>query len=455
MRQKSGEQLELALEDRGEAPKDQRSGEARKTAQGTGRSGVAPRLMERVVERANMLAAYRRVRQNKGSPGVDGMTVEDLRKRLWKDWDEIRELLLAGTYQPQPVKRQEIKKPGGGTRQLGIPTVLDRLIQQCLLQVLQPIFDPTFSDHSYGSRPGRSAHDAVCAAQGYIQSGRRWVADVDLEKFFDGVNHDVTMERASRKIGDPRVLRLIRRYLEAGMFANGIVVDRYEGTPQGGPLSPLLANVLLDEVDKELENRGLTFARYVDDLNVYTGSRRAAEDAMATLRKLLGALRLRVNESKSTVARVWQRKFLGYSFWIAPGRVVRPRVAPAALRKMKQRVRAITRRSGGRSLPIVAKELRDYLIGWKNYFQLARTPGIFKDLDGWILRRLRAVQIKQWKRGTTVYRELRARGVPERLAKAGAAHARRWWAMATHGAFKTALPISYFDRLGVPHLSGR
>ena len=353
------------------------------------------------------------------------------------------------------MRRAEIAKPGGGTRQLGIPTVLDRFIQQCLLQVLQPLFDPTFSDHSYGFRPGRSAHQAVRAAQKYIQSGRRWVADVDLAKFFDRVNHDVLMERLSRRIGDGRVLRLIRRYLVAGIMANGITAERHEGTPQGGPLSPLLGNVLLDEVDQELERRGLVFARYADDLNVYTGSQRAANDAMATLKRLLAQLRLQVNETKSTVARVWERTFLGYSFWVAAGRVVRYRVAPAALAEMKDRVRAITGRNGGRSTASVVAELRSYLTGWKLYFQLAETSGIFEDLDKWVRHRLRAVQLKQWKRGTTAYRELRARGVSDTAAREGAAHVRRWWAAASHPAFNTALPNSYFDRLGVPRLAGR
>ncbi len=411
--------------------------------------------MEQPVGRANALAALRRVRQNQGSPGVDGMTVEDLTPYLVAHWEAIREQRLAGTYPPQPVKRQELLKPGGGTRTLGIPTVLDRFIQQCLLQVLQPEFDPTFSDHSYGFRPGRSAHQAVRAAQRYIQSGRRWVADVDLAKFFDRVNHDVLMERLSRRIADGRVLRLIRRYLGAGMMADGVVVGRQEGTPQGGPLSPLLANVLLDDVDKALERRGLMFARYADDLNVYTGSRRAADDAMATLKRLLARLRLEVNEAKSMVARVWERKFLGYSFWVAKGRVIRPRVAPAALAEMKARVRAITSRTGGRSLTAVAAELRSYLTGWKLYFQLAETPRIFRDLDEWLRRRMRTVQLKQWKQGPTVCRELLARDVPVRVARAAAAHARRWWAMAAHGALQTALPTSYFDRLGVPRLAGR
>jgi len=454
MRQKP-EQLELALEARGEAPHGQRSGEAPTTSDGDERSRGDHRRMEQVVGRANALAALKRVKQNRGSPGADGMTVDDLTPYLGRHWETIREQLLTGRYQPQPVKRQEIPKPGGGTRTLGIPTVLDRFIQQCLLQVLQPDFDPTFSEHSYGFRPGRSAHQAVRAAQGYIQSGRRWVADVDLAKFFDRVNHDVLMERLSRRIGDRRVLRLIRRYLVAGIMTDGVVVERHEGTPQGGPLSPLLANVLLDEVDRELEKRGLGFARYADDLNVYTGSQRAAEDAMATLKRLFARLRLQVNEAKSTVARAWERKFLGYSFWVAPGRVIRPRVAPAALAQMKTRVRDITSRNGGRSMTGVIAELRSYLPGWRLYFQLAETPGIFEDLDKWLRHRLRTVQLKQWKRGTTAYRELRARGVSDVTACAGAAHVRRWWAAALHPAFTLALPSSYFDRLGVPRLAGR
>lgn len=290
MRQKS-EQLELALESRGEAPHGQRSGEAPTTSRGDDGSGGDHALMERVVERGNALAALKRVKQNKGGPGVDGMTVGELSPYLVTHWEALREQLLTGTYRPDPVRRHDIPKPGGGTRTLGIPTVRDRFIQQCLLQALQPLYDPTFSEHSYGFRPGRSTHDAVRAAQGYIQSGRRWVADVDLAKFFDRVNHDLLMERLSRRITDGRVLGLIRRYLVAGVMADGVVVERHEGTPQGGPLSPLLANVLLDEVDKALEKRGLVFARYADDLNVYAGSKRAADDAMATLKRLYARLR--------------------------------------------------------------------------------------------------------------------------------------------------------------------
>jgi len=372
--------------------------------------------MEEVVQRSNAKAALKRVRQNKGSPGVDGMTVDELPEYLVEHWETIREELLAGTYQPKPVKRQEIPKSGGGVRELGIPTVLDRLVQQAILQVLQPRFDPTFSEHSHGFRPGRRAHDAVCEAQRYIQDERRVVVDVDLEKFFDRVNHDVLMGKLSARIEDKRMLGLIRRYLEAGVMANGVVVERFEGTPQGGPLSPLLANVLLDEVDKELEKRGLSFVRYADDLNVYVRSKRAGEDAMQTLRRLYARLRLRVNEAKSAVARPHDRKFLGYSFWVAKGREIRRRVAPKALAAMKERVREITTRNGGMSMDRVIAELRSYLTGWKAYFRLAETPRVFRDLDEWIRHRLRLVQLKQWKRGKTVYREMRARGVRPDLA---------------------------------------
>jgi RNA-directed DNA polymerase len=446
--------MELALEHRGEAPKVQRSGEAGRAAQGKERSGSEhSRLMERVVASENAIEALKRVRRNKGSPGIDGMTVEELEPYLYEHWQTIREQLLAGSYQPSAVKRQLIPKSGGGMRQLGIPTVLDRFIQQLFLQVLQPIFDPTFSEHSHGFRPGRRAHDAVRKAQQYIQDGRRWVVDVDLEKFFDRVNHDVLLGKLQNRIGDQRMLRIIRRFLEAGIMADGVVIERYEGTPQGGPLSPLLANVLLDEVDKELERRGHCFVRYADDSNVYVRSKRAGDRVLAALRQTYAKLRLRINEEKSAVARVWDRKFLGYSFWVARGKKVKLRVAPKALEEMKQSVREITSRSGGRSMVRITKELGAYLRGWKAYFKLANTPGIFADLDGWIHRRLRALQLKQWKRGRTMFRKLRALGVPRRLAAIAARHGRRWWRMAGHGALHTALPGSYFERLGVPRLA--
>jgi len=428
------------------------SGESPTAGTGNGRSGIGG-LMESVVERDNARAALKRVRRNKGSPGSDGMSVEELPRYLAENWRELREQLLAGTYQPRPVKRQAIPKPDGGVRELGIPCVVDRFVQQAILQVLQPIIDPSFSENSYGFRPGRSAHDAVRAVQRFVQEGRRWVVDVDLEKFFDRVNHDVLMGRLARRLEDTRLLRLIRRYLEAGVMADGVTMERHEGTPQGGPLSPLLANVLLDEVDRELEKRGHAFARYADDCNVYVRSRRAGERVMEALKALYAGLRLKVNESKSAVARPWERTFLGYSFWVAKGREVKRRVAPKALAKMKQRVRRITRRNGGHSMEQVLMEMRGYLKGWKEYFQLADTPKIFTELDGWVRRRLIAVQLKQWKNGHAAYVGLRARGSPERVSRAVAANLRRWWRMAAHGGVNAAFPTDHFAKLGVPKLA--
>jgi group II intron reverse transcriptase/maturase len=408
--------------------------------------------MGRVLERANLKEALARVKRNKGGPGADGMRTEDLTQHLRENWPRLREQLLDGKYQPTPVRRHEIPKSGGGMRQLGIPTVLDRFIQQALLQVLQPILDPGFSRHSYGFRPGRSAHQALRAARRYVQEGRRYVVDVDLERFFDRVNHDVLMGRLAKRIADVRVLGLIRRYLEAGVMVNGVVTERYEGTPQGGPLSPLLANVLLDEVDKELERRGHVFVRYADDANVYVRSKRAGRRVMELLRRLFAQLKLRINEAKSAVDLATNRKFLGYSFWISPGRTVRFRVASKALESMKHRVRCITRRSGGRSVDQVVADLRGYLVGWRNYFSLAETPSIFRGMDQWLRHRLRALHLKQWKRGRTVYRELRARGASERVAAIVAANTRRWWknaALYLH----LVLTTRYFDGLGVPRFA--
>ena len=451
--QKSIDQMELPLEGRGEAPRAERRGEVVSATPGDERSGTDDvLLMEQIVERGNLLRALKRVQQNQGSPGVDGRTVEELPAYLKQHWLALREQLLTGGYQPSAVKRVEIPKPGGGVRMLGIPTVLDRFIQQAVLQVLQPQIDPTFSESSYGFRPGRRAHDAVCQAQRYVQSGRRWVVDVDLEQFFDRVNHDVLMGKLAHRIADARVLRLIRRYLTAGIMADGVMLERHEGTPQGGPLSPLLANVLLDTVDKVLEQRGHRFVRYADDCNVYVQSKRAADRVMEGLVALYATLKLRVNVTKSAVARVWDRSFLGYSFWVEPGRIVKRRVAPKALKTMQERVRDITSRNGGRSLTQVVRELRSYLTGWKAYFHLADTPGIFADVDQWLHRRLRMLIVKQSKRGTTLFRLLRTRGVPERVARAAAAHCRRWWAMAAHGALHTAFPSRYFDALGVPRV---
>jgi RNA-directed DNA polymerase len=444
-------QLELPLLGRGEAPRGKRSEEAPTATHGNERSGASD-LMERVVSRSNLQAALKRVRKNKGSPGIDGMTVDELPDYLRTHWPMLRDQMLAGTYQPSLVKEQLIPKSGGGMRKLGIPTVLDRFIQQAVLQVLQPMFDPAFSEHSHGFRPGRRAHDAVREAQKYIQAGRKWVVDVDLEQFFDRVNHDVLMGKLEKRVGDRRVLRLIRRYLEAGILASGVVVDRHEGTPQGGPLSPLLANVLLDEVDKELEKRGHAFVRYADDCNVYVQSRRAGERVMSTLRRLYAKLRLRINESKSAIDLAWNRRLVGYSFWVAAGKVVKLRISKKALGAMKDRVRLITKRSGGRSIEQVATTLRSYLAGWKEYFRLAETPGVFGDLDKWIRHRVRAIHLKHWKRGKVIYRELRARGLSEDASAKVAGNARRWWrnsSMAIHIAF----PIRYFDELGVPRLA--
>lgn len=446
-------QLGLPSGARGATPSDERGDEPSTAKRGDARSGIdGERLMELVVERGNVEMALKRVKRNKGSPGIDGMTVDELPKYLATHWEELRAHLLDGSYQPSAVRRQAIPKSDGGVRELGIPTVVDRFVQQAILQVLQPRFDASFSEHSHGFRPGRRAHDAVCAAQRYIEEGRRWVVDVDLEKFFDRVNHDVLMGKLSKRIADKRMLGLIRRYLGAGIMADGVVVERHEGTPQGGPLSPLLANVLLDEVDKEMERRGHAFARYADDCNVYVRSRRAGERVMEALRRLYAKLRLRVNESKSAVARPWARKFLGYSFWVAPGRRVKRKIARKALETMKDRVRAITARSAGRSMQSRITELRMYLVGWKNYFQLADTPGVFRRLDEWIRHRLRAAQLHQWKRGRTVYRELRTRGTPHDVAAKVARFTRRWWhnaAMHLH----IALPVHHFDRLGLPRLA--
>ena len=445
-------QMELPLDARGETLDKRRSGEASSAVNGNERSGTG-HLMEEVVERGNLKQALKRVKANKGSPGIDGMTVEDLPAYLKANWERLRAELLEGSYQPQPVRQQEIPKAGGGVRKLGIPAVVDRFLQQAILQVLQPRFDPTFSEHSYGFRPGRRAHDAVCAAQRYIQGGRQWCVDLDLENFFDRINHDVLMGKLSKRIEDKRVLGLIRRYVEAGIMVNGVVTERHEGSPQGGPLSPLMANVLLDEIDKELERRGHAFVRYADDCNVYVRSRRAGERVMNNLRGLYGELRLRVNEAKSAVARPWDRKFLGYSFWVAKGGTVKRRIADKALATMKERVRQITGRSRGRSLTSVIADLRRYLVGWKQYFRLTEMQGVFRELDQWIRRRLRMLQLKQWKRGPRIFRALCARGAPRNAAASAAAHARRWWRIGRHPALNIALPPREFDRLGLPRLA--
>ena len=408
-------------------------------------------LLESALARENMQQAWKRVRANKGAAGIDGLGIDETKRRLVSAWPAIREQLLRGTYRPQPVRRVTIPKPDGGKRELGIPTVVDRLIQQAVLQVLQPLLDPTFSQHSYGFRPGRSAHQAVQAAQAYIASGRRVVVDVDLEKFFDRVHHDILIDRLRKRVADAGVIRLVRAYLTSGIMDDGVVMERSEGTPQGGPLSPLLANVLLDEVDKELERRGHRFVRYADDANVYVRSRRAGQRVMALLLKLYGRLRLKVNEAKSAVASVFQRKFLGFSFWVAAGGKIKRRVAAKAMATFKHRVRKLTRRSGGRSLEQVVEQLRSYVLGWKGYFRLAETPKVWKELDQWIRHRMRAVQLKQWRYGQTAYRELLERGARPEVALMVAGNLRRLWRN-SGTPLNGVLDLSWADQLKIPRL---
>ena len=407
----------------GEAGREPVSDEAGGPRYATENTGSA--LLQAALTRENLRRAFKRVRVNKGAAGVDGLDIDQTARHLATEWPGIRQQLLAGTYRPSAVRRVTIPKPDGGQRELGIPTVTDRLIQQALLQVLQPILDPTFSEHSYGFRPGRRAQDAVLAAQSYVQSGRRVVVDVDLEKFFDRVNHDILMDRLQKRIGDAGVIRLIRAYLNSGIMSDGVVQQRYQGTPQGGPLSPLLANVLLDEVDKELERRGHCFARYADDCNVYVRSRKAGERAMNLLRRMYARLHLTVNEAKSAVGSVFGRKFLGYSLWASAKGEVKRKVAAKPMATFKQRIRQLSRRCGGRSLHEVVQRLRPYLLGWKSYFGLAQTPTVWRELDEWLRHRLRAIQLKQWKRGTTMYRELRALGAPHDVARRVAANSTR------------------------------
>ena len=447
-RQKSA-RAERAAGAHGEAERERVSDEANNPRQQTEGTGLV--LLKAALTRENLQRAWKRVKANKGAAGADGLDIAQTAQHLRSAWVEIREQLMRGTYRPSPVRRVSIPKPEGGERELGIPTVTDRLIQQALLQVLQPILDPTFSEHSYGFRPGRRAHDAVLAAQAYVQSGRHIVVDVDLEKFFDRVNHDILIDRLQKRIADAGVIRLIRAYLNSGIMMDGVVQQRYQGTPQGGPLSPLLANVLLDEVDKELERRGHCFARYADDCNVYVRSQKAGERVMALLRRCYGKLRLKVNETKSAVASIKARKFLGYCFWFAKEEVKRA-VAGKALATFKQRVRQLTRRSGGRSMMQVIERLRPYLLGWKAYFRLAQTPRVWRSLDAWLRRRLRSIQLKHWKRGTTMSRELRGLGASPAVVQRVAGNSRRWWRN-SDGLLKTVLTIAYFDRLGVPRLS--
>ena len=405
--------------------------------------------MEEVVCRENMLAAYQRVVSNKGAPGVDGITVAELAPMLHTRWQAIRDELLGDTYRPAPVREVEIPKPGGkGVRTLGIPTVLDRLIQQALLQVLQPRFDPTFSDSSYGFRPGRSAHQALEKAREHIAVGHRWVVDMDLERFFDRVKHDVLMSRLARRIKDKRILRLIRRYLQAGMMEGGLVSQRTEGTPQGGPLSPLLSNVLLDELDKELERRGHRFVRYADDCNIYVRSRHAGERVLASIERFLRErLRLTVNREKSAVDRPWKRKFLGYTFTLHYQPKLK--VAPESVKRLKGRLREMFRRGRGRRLADVIADLRPVLLGWVSYSRKSQVRITFEQLDQWIRRKLRAILWRQWKRPWTRAKNLIRRGLARARAWISATNGRGpWWnAGASH--MNQAIPTRYLRQLGL------
>ncbi len=407
-------------------------------------------LMEEIIGYENRQDALKRVIRNKGSPGVDGMTLKELPFYLQENWKDIEEQLLQGTYKPSPVRQVEIPKPSGGIRKLGIPTVLDRYVQQMVLQVLQRYIDPTFSDSSFGFRPNRSAHQAIARAQEHIQAGYRWVVDIDLEKFFDRVNHDVLMSLLAKRIRDKRVLKLIRAFLNSGVMSDGLTSFKTEGTPQGGPLSPLLSNVVLDVLDKELERRGHRFVRYADDCNIYVKSERAGSRVMENITRFLGKkLKLKINEQKSAVGKPGARKFLGFSFLL--GDKVKRRIAPRSLKKFRSRVRAITKRNRGWNLEYVIQDLNRYLRGWHGYFGFCETPSILAKLDGWIRRRLRSLSWKQWKTPRNRRKELRSRGISGKSLKS-ASSGKGPWRMGASPAVNHALPNGYFRSLGLYEL---
>jgi RNA-directed DNA polymerase len=444
-------ELAFPVEGRSDAPKiTERRTETLMAKRRTENLAGTERLMEEVCELENCKQALQRVKANKGSPGVDGMTVDELPEYLKQHELEIGEQLRNGTYQPQPVKRVEIRKPDGtGMRKLGIPTVLDRFVQQAVLPVLQKRWDPTFSEHSHGFRPGRSARQAVHEAQQYIAEGYRWVVDLDLEKFFDRVNHDRLIAAVAERVADKRMLKLIRAFLEAGVMEDGLVSPVNEGAPQGGPLSPLLSNLVLDELDRELERRGHHFLRYADDCNIYVGSERAGLRVMeSATRFITHRLKLKVNQAKSAVARPGQRKFLGFSF--TGEREPRRRLAPKAIARFKERIREQTRRTRGISLSQMVQEITTYLRGWLGYFGDCQTPSVLQSLEAWLRRRLRSVTWKQWKRGRTRFRELRKRGVRKDLAAQTAGSPHGPWRLANSPALSIALPNAYFTTLGLP-----
>jgi RNA-directed DNA polymerase len=444
------EVLAFPVEGRSDAPKTTEKGTETLMAKRKPESlAETERLMEEVCEWENCKQALQRVKANKGSPGVDGMTVEELPDYLKQHGPEIGEQLRNGTYQPQPVRRVKIPKPDGGVRNLGIPSALDRFVQQAVLQVLQKRWDPTFSEHSHGFRPGHSAQQAVREAQQYIAGGHRWVVDLDLEKFFDQVNHDRLLAAVAERVADKRMLKLIRAFLKAGVMEDGLVSPVDEGTPQGGPLSPLLSNLVLDELDRELGRRGHHFVRYADDCNIYVDSERAGQRVMESVTHFIThRLKLKVNQAKSAVARPGQRKFLGFSF--TGEREPRRRIAPKAIARFKQRIREQTRRTCGISLAQMVKEIATYLRGWLGYFGDCQTPSVLQRLESWLRRRLRSVVWKQWKRGRTRFKELRKRGVSKDLAAQTAGSAHGPWRIANSPALALALPNAYLDSLGLP-----
>ncbi len=444
--------LALAAEGRGEAPDAACEGTEPFAAKRISESPAGEaRLMEEVCDRTNLEMAWKRVRANKGSPGVDGLTIDATLGYLREHWPTLRDHLLSGPYIPKPVKRVEIPKPGGGVRRLGVPCVVDRLIQQALLQVLQPRWDPTFSEYSYGFRPGRSAHQAAAQAQRYIAQGYDYVVDLDLEKFFDRVNHDRLMSLVAKRISDKRVLKLIRAFLNAGVMERGLVRAVEKGTPQGGPLSPLLSNLVLDEFDQELSRRGHRFCRYADDCNIYVRSQRAGERVMASVSRYLSTkLRLQVNASKSAVARPAEREFLGFSL---SNDGSERRIAPQAVARFKRRVRDLTKRTRGVSLSQLIEPLAQYLIGWRGYFGFCQTPRVLSHLDAWIRRRLRMFLWRQWRNGPNRFVQLRRRGVPKFNAAVAAGSPTGFWRMSSHPAVQHALRNHYFDSIGLPRVA--
>jgi RNA-directed DNA polymerase len=438
---------------RGETPNPAHRGTKAISAEAQPESPVETELMEEVCSRENLFKALHRVKANGGAPGVDGMTVQELPDFLRQHWPRLKEELLKGIYQPQPVRRVGIPKPDGGTRNLGIPSALDRFIQQAVLQVLQKRWDRTFSDQSYGFRPGRSAHQAVARAQDYIKEGFTWVVDLDLEKFFDRVNHDVLMGRLARRVSDKRLLKLIRAYLKAGVMEHGLVGPTDEGTPQGGPLSPLLSNLLLDDLDQELKRRGLRFVRYADDCNVYVRSERAGQRVMASLKAFLSQrLRLTVNESKSAVARPSERKFLGFTLVERKGGVQRTN-APKVLHRFQERIRVMTGRNRGVSMTRMVADLSPYLRGWRGYFGFCETPWELERLDSWVRHRLRSFQWRQWRTGPTRFRELTARRVDVKTAAQTASSSHGPWRLSNSPAPRKAMPNAYFRAIGLPSLA--